>query len=271
MQRLAIKQQLMANEYLPHIMEVRVNADRAYLAVLSDVHEGLNNRKLLVNSVDFLISLGPTCKVVLGGDSTNSNTRHSKGCPTEEWASGDNQIEALVNDISPLVKSGQLIGILSGNHPNRVYQETYITLEMMVACLLGDRNLYKGPIGLVYFNVNKNLYVHHIMHKGNKREHGYDFFNADVTWIEHFHKPSAKPKIIVEHNKYNKTPIMKECWDIFNGSFQTMPDYAKRSGYRPYLPGFFITEMSGVPSARGVVPFIDHQLADMIDRGYVVG
>ena len=195
--------------------------------------------------MEFLVSLGPNVKVWLGGDSTNTVTRGSKGVPVEEWASGDHQVYALCEDIAPLVNSGQLIGISSGNHPNRVYNESFITLEMMIACLLGNKELYKGDQGIVYFNVNKNLYTHYIMHKAMRKEFAYDYFNADVTWMEHYHKPSAKSKVIVEHNKYNKKPIVKECWDIYNGSFQTYPKYAKQAGFRPCLPGFFITEMSG--------------------------
>lgn len=269
MQTLARKEQLLANDYVPHIIEVRVNAPRAGLAVLSDIHQGLNNRKLLKESVDFLLGLGPNVKVIVGGDCTNSNTRHSKGNPIEEWASGDKQITYLVEDIKPLFESGQLVGILGGNHPDRIFQETFINLEMMVACLLGDRELYKGSQGICYFNVNKILYTHYIMHKASRKEHGYDYFNADVTWTEHFHKPSCKPKVIVDHNKFAKKPVVKECWDIYNGSFQLNPNYAKQSGFRPYLPGFFVVEMGG--ESRSITPFIDHQLADLITRGYSIG
>ena len=66
-------------------MQVRVDADKGALAVLSDVHEGLNNRKQLQEAVDMLIKLGPNCKVVLGGDSTNTTTKNSKGNVLEEW------------------------------------------------------------------------------------------------------------------------------------------------------------------------------------------
>ena len=56
-------------------MQVRVDADKGALAVLSDVHEGLNNRKQLQEAVNMLVELGPNCKVVLGGDSTNTVTK----------------------------------------------------------------------------------------------------------------------------------------------------------------------------------------------------
>ena len=84
-------------------------------------------------------------------------------------------------------------------------------------------SLYKGEFGLLYFNVNKNCYVHHILHKNRKTKNYYDYFNADVTWFEHFHEPSAVPKVAIEHNKYTKKPIVKEVWELRQSSFQTFP------------------------------------------------
>ena len=68
---LARKIKSLNDSYEKHIMQVRVDADKGALAVLSDVHEGLNNRKQLQEAVEMLLYLGPNCKVVLGGDSTN--------------------------------------------------------------------------------------------------------------------------------------------------------------------------------------------------------
>ncbi len=47
--------------------------------VLSDIHQGLSNVRQLQDSIDMLLHLGPSCKVVLGGDSTNTTTGNSKG------------------------------------------------------------------------------------------------------------------------------------------------------------------------------------------------
>lgn len=91
-----------------------------------------------------LLNSGDRCKVILGGDSTNTTTKNSKGNVLEEWCSGSEQIYTLVDDMRPLYESGQLIGIIEGNHPKRAYNEAYITIEEMIASLLGDKSLYKG-------------------------------------------------------------------------------------------------------------------------------
>ena len=147
----------LTKSYEPHIIKCRVDGDKAALAVLSDVHQGLNDRRYLQDTVKFLLSLGDRCKVILGGDCTNTTTKNSKGNVLEEWCSGSEQIYTLVDDIRPLYESGQLIGIVEGNHPKRAYNEAYITIEEMIASLLGDKSLYKGCMGIVYFNVNDNL------------------------------------------------------------------------------------------------------------------
>jgi len=270
MTMLSDKIRMMKDTYTRHIMKCRVDADIGRLAVLSDIHEGLNDRQYLQDSVQFLLKLGNTCKVVIGGDCTNTTTKNSKGNVLEEWGSGDEQILALVDDIRPLYESGQLLGIIQGNHTQRAFNDAYITIEMMIATLLGDRNLYKGSMGIVYFNVNKNLYVHQIIHKHSVTMGAYDFFNADVSWYEHKHKPMARNKLIIEHNKYEKHPMPKECWDLFQSSFQTYPDYAKSASYRPSIPSYFICEMSGIKNDHSVVPYLDHDLARMIDRGYTI-
>lgn len=267
---LARKIKSLNDSYEKHIMQVRVDGNKAALAVLSDVHEGLNNRRQLQEAVDMLLHLGPNCKVILGGDSTNTTTRNSKGNVLEEWASGDEQVYAIVDDLKPLYESGQLIGITAGNHGARAYNDAFINVEMMIASLLGDRSLYKGEFGVVYFNVNKNCYVHHILHKHKKAKNHYDYFNADVTWYEHFHEPYAVPKLVIEHNKYVKKPVAKEIWELHQGSFQVYPDYCKASGIRPTIGGFYIAEMSGNEHQRQVIPYLDHQLHSLIERGYTL-
>lgn len=257
-----------SKSYLPNIMRVRVNGDKGALAVLSDVHEGMNNREYLQETVQFLLSLGDRCKVVIGGDATNNVTRNSKGSVIDEWSTGSEQIFSLVDDIRPLYESGQLLGIISGNHTKRSFDECYITIEAMIASILGDRSLYKGSMGIVYFNVNKNLYVHHIVHKHQTTFGAYDYFNADVNWFEHKHKPLIRPKIIIEHNKYNKIPVAKQCYDLFQSSFQNYPDYAKAAGYRPSIPGYFICEMTGDTHNRIVTPYLGSTYEQLVSNGY---
>jgi hypothetical protein len=260
---------LLTKSFEDNIIKCRVSGDRGALAVLSDVHQGLNDRKYLQDTVKFLLSLGDRCKVILGGDSTNTTTKNSKGNVLEEWCSGSEQIYTLVDDMRPLYESGQLIGIIEGNHPKRAYNEAYITIEEMIASLLGDKSLYKGSMGVVYFNVNDNLYVHQILHKHRSVEGAYDYFSADVNWYEHKHKPMTRPRVRIEHNKFVKKPVAKQVWDIYQSSFQVFPDYAKSSGYKPSVSGYYICEMTGDRHNRMATPYFDSDYINLIKSGYI--
>ena len=232
------------NALLPHVVTHRIDADWAHFSVWSDIHQGLNCRWLLQKAIQTVLNI-KNYYIWIGGDSTNSNTKNSKGIITEEWASGDKQIITLAEDLKPLYDAGRILGISRGNHTDRVYNDTYIVPEIMLACLLGNKELYKGHIGLLYFNVKKNLYIHYITHKNFKQKDYYDFVAADYIWREHFHAMEARPKLILEHNRIVKKPIVKRVWDIQNGSFQVLPEYAKANGYKFLLPGYYVANMNG--------------------------
>lgn len=253
-----------------HVIKTRVEADYGYLAVLSDIHEGLNCREYFKQEVEFLNNLPDNVKVIIGGDATNTVTANSKGNVIEETLSGDKQIYALVEDIKPLYESGKLIGILSGNHPDRVYNDTYICIEGIVATLLGDPTLYKGSQGIVYFNVNKNCYVHYILHRHMARQDAYDFLNADCLWKEHRHAPQATPKIVVQHNLFAKCPVARTVWEVKQPSFQAYPDYIRKSGGRPLPMGYYICQMSGDSKDRFLNPMWNEQFKQAINAGFTV-
>lgn len=263
-----IKQERLISEtFKQHVMKTRVEGNYGYLAVLSDIHMGLNGREYLQQELKFLNSLPDNVKVVVGGDATNTTTKNSKGSIREETLVGDEQVYALYEDLKPLYNSGKLLGITSGNHPNRVYNETYISIEGFVATLLGDKSLFKGSQGVVYFNVNKNCYVHYIVHKHTQRKDAYDYFNADATWKEHLHRPEVTPKIAVSHNLFAKTPVARVCYEIKQPAFQVYPDYVQKSGGRPLPLGYYICQMSGDIHDRRLTPIWNEDFKRLLDCG----
>lgn len=263
------KEKLLEKELMGHIIRHRIEADKAYLVVLSDVHTGLNDRNSLQKTVEFILTV-PNVYVILGGDSTNTITRNSKGNVLEEKLSGDKQLYAIVEDMKPLYEAGRLIGICSGNHPKRVQDETFINTEMIIATLLGDPKLYMGSMCLFYINVNKNCYVGGVIHKGSKQENYFEYLHADLVFREHFHLNKVIPKIVIDHNRTNKKPIVKTVYDIFAGSYQIYPDYGKSSGYRPLIPGTHFVELSGLKEKWGMKVFTDNDFYDIVKNGYKV-
>lgn len=259
------QEQYIAQAYEPHIMTTEVHDSFGYLAVLSDIHEGLNCREYLQKQIDFIMSMGDNFKVVIGGDATNTVTSNSKGNVLEETLSGEEQIYGLIDDIKPLYDSGKLLGIVSGNHPDRVYNETYISIEKMIANLLGDDSLYKGSQGIVYFTVNNNTYVHYILHRHVVRRDAYDYFNADCVWKEHLHAPEVTPKVLITHDLKHKKPIPRICYEIKQPSFQCYPDYIKKSGGRPLPMGYYVCQMSGDSNNKKLTPIWNEDLKTMVN------
>jgi len=255
---------MLEDRLAPHIVKYRVNDDKAFLVVLSDLHQGLNDRKTLQRTVQFILTV-PNCYVILGGDATNTITRGSKGDITEEWASGTEQLYTLVEDLKPLVDNNRLLAVCgNGNHPRRVQDETFISIEMMLATMLGDRSLYKGSMCLIYFNVNKNCYVGAVVHKGSKRDDFFEYMRYDFLIREHFHLYKTIPKLVIDHNKFTKKPIVKVAYDIWNGSYQIMPEYCKMAGYRPQLFGTHFIEMDGKEHTMKV--WTDNDFYDIMNR-----
>lgn len=262
------KEKLIEEALERHIKAIRVNADVAWLAVLSDIHQGANNRDYFKWMVDVIMQI-PNCYVVVGGDSTNSVTRNSKGNIRDEWAHGDEQILTLADDIKPLIDADRVIGIMgSGNHAARVVDEAFISPEMLLACMVGRRDLFLGEIALLYFNARKNCYVHGIVHQGAKRADYFDYMRCDVLWREHFHLNKVEPKLVIDHNRFTKKPVVRTTYEIWNGSYQGYPDYAKFKGYRPQALGSYIVEMSGVKEGRDIKVWSDVDLISAINKGY---
>lgn len=259
---------LMEEVYNKSICRIRVDGTNAYFVNLADLHYGLNHRGLVKQWLDFMFSI-PNLYIGLGGDAGNGVTRFSKGDVTEEWASGSKQLYALAEDLRQWVEAGRLLYIIKGNHmAGRMEDETYHTPEELLAWILGDPSLYKGSQVFVYFNVNKNCYIHFIQHKSPKKIDHFSWVNADVTWREHYHQNAWVEKLVIEHNKFVKKPAIKSVYEINSGHWQILPKFTTDSGIRPTPSGCWVAEMSGVMNGRDIKIWSNEQLLYMIKRGY---
>lgn len=260
------KESLFEDVYSDSVAEIRVESPSAYFVNLADLHYGLNHRKYFTQYLDFMYKI-PNLYIGIGGDAGNGVTRTSKGSPLEEWESGSKQLYALAEDLKPWVESDRLAYIIKGNHlAGRMEHDTYHTPEELLAWILGKPELYKGSQAILYFNVNKNCYVHYTQHKSSKKEDHFAWVNADITWREHHHLNGYKQKMVMEHNKYAKKPIIKEVLEVNSGHWQVLPEYMKEFGIRPTFPGCWIIEMGG--EKRFIYPWSNEQLIHIYKRGY---
>ena len=262
------KEQIASEKLNSHLFTHRINADKAFIVVLSDIHEGINHRAYFKSIIDFILTI-PNCYVIIGGDSINASIRGSKGNTTEEWSSGDKQIYDLVDDLKPLVDENRIIAIgEDGNHNDRIYNDAYISVNKMIAILLGIREKYTGNMCIGMINVNKCCYTLSIIHKNRKTNNYYEYQRVDLLIKEHWHDLKYECKAVFDFNKTAKTISLVPTYEIYNGSFLNLPDYGMKAGYRPQFMGTYFIELSG--KDRNISIWEDNKLYMAIKGGYKV-
>lgn len=262
------KEQIASKRLNHNLFTHRINSDKAFIVVLSDIHEGINNRDYFISIINFILSI-PNCYVIIGGDSINASIRGSKGNTREEWSSGDKQIYDLVDDLKPLVENNRIIAIgEDGNHNDRIYNDAYISVNKMIAVLLGIPEKYTGNMCIGMINVNKCCYTISIIHKNRKTNNYYEYQRVDVLIKEHWHDLKYECKPVFEFNKTAKTISLVPTYEIYNGSFLNIPDYAMKAGYRPQFMGTYFIELSG--KERNISVWEDNKLYQAIKGGYKV-
>lgn len=247
----------------------RIESDRAFVVTLSDLHVGMGDKNYIQYIVDFILSI-PNMYVVIGGDAINNTTRNSKGCVLEEYATGQEQIQLLVDYLKPLSENNRILAVCGGgNHERRSYEDCYISIPQIIATLLGVPNLYTADIAIGYINVRKVCYMYGVIHKHRKTNNYYEHMNMDILVKEHTHELNFKEKLVFEHNKIAKASSLKTVYELDNGSALALPSYAKFNGYRPLPIGCYIAELSGI--SRNIIIWKDSDLCRAIENGYNVG
>lgn len=235
------KELTLADELKSHVVTFRTDVDKAYFVNLADIHYGYCDKEMFVSTFEYLMSI-PNLYVGIGGDSTNNATRTSKSNPNEEWLTGDKQIYELAEILKPY--ADRILYIIAGNHgAGRMQDTVFYTPELLLATMIGKPEIYKGEFVFLYFNVGDNCFTHFAQHTSPKRDDHWDFINADFTYREHHHQNYVKKHVVVEHNKFAKVPVPKVCYTIWCGTFQVMPSYGKRLGYKFGVPGCYVVEM----------------------------
>jgi predicted phosphodiesterase len=263
------KEKILSDKLNENTFSMRVDADRAFLVTLSDLHVGMGERNYIKSIVDFILSV-PNMYVVLGGDAVNNTTKTSKGTVVEEYATGQEQLNMLVEYMKPLVEEKRIVAVCGGgNHERRTYNDCFISIPEMIATLLGIADFYVPDMAIGYINVRDNCYMYGVIHKHRKTKNYYEHLNCDVLVMEHTHELNFTEKLVLEHNKFAKKTSVKTIYELDNGSALALPSYAKFSGYRPLPIGCYITELSG--KKRDITIWKDSDLFKAIENGYNVG
>ena len=136
----------------------------------------------------------------------------------------------------------------------------------MLATLIGKPEIYKEEFCFLYFNVGKNCFVNFVQHMSPKRDGVWDWINADVTWREHHHQRYSKERVVIEHNKFEKIPVPKICYEVWGGTFQVYPSYAKEHGYRVGVPGCYVCEMRKSNKKKDLFLWTDDEFVRIMEK-----
>lgn len=240
-------------------LDMRVDADRAYIADVSDIHVGniyYNRQKfeeflLKVQSIDNLY-------LIIGGDSTDNATTNSASSVFEQSEHGGDQVLTAYHLLQPI--KDRILFCRSGNHGyERALKHNKLIPEQMLAELLGVP-FYHG-MASVFFNVNKNLYVIGTWHNA-KKPTAMEWLHTDITFYEHLHKTNWEKTHVATPNRIAKAWSMTEHYDIQSGSFLGWGGYSADKGYRPLDCGTSIVELSGERNKKSIRVHsdIDHVL-----------
>ena len=240
-------------------LDMRVDADRAYIADVSDIHVGniYHNRQKFEDFLSKVQSID-NLYLIIGGDSTDNATTNSASSVFEQSEHGGDQVLTAYHLLKPI--KDRILFCRSGNHGyERALKHNKLIPEQMLAELLGVP-FYHG-MASVFFNVNKNLYVIGTWHNA-KKPTAMEWLHTDITFYEHLHKTNWEKTHVATPNRIAKAWSMTEHYDIQSGSFLGWGGYSADKGYCPLDCGTSIVELSGERKKKSIRVHsdIDHVL-----------
>lgn len=243
-----VEDQLNANT-----MDIRIDADYAYLADLADVHVGaINHHSRKFTETVNLVQAVPNFYVIIGGDCTESAGIHTKSSVFEEKSHGYDQVKELRNKLRPI--RDRILFVRSGNHGHdRAMRNNKMAPEEILADLL-DVPYFRG-VGSAIVNVRKNTYVTCAWHT-NKRPDKFGWMQGvDIMFHEHQHLQGYDREPIATVNRFTKKWMVREMLHVQAGSFLSWGGYASSAGYKPQFTGTPVIELCGKKEQWGTTVY----------------
>lgn len=145
-------------------VEVFKFSDTITIVPLGDIHFGHSNANYakLKATVDY-ISKTPNCYTVLLGDIAETATKTSVGAAMfEEEYHIPQQLDMMVDTLTPLASEGKVFGVTVGNHEVRVAQTVGLNPMEIMARELGIPYLgYQGYVKIQVGSQNYHVMLHH--------------------------------------------------------------------------------------------------------------
>ncbi len=211
-----------------HILKVKPFKNYAEVLFWGDVHIGHPNcmeekaQSMLDWALEnnaYVLCMGDLIEAGLR-DSVGDSVYHQKLNPQE-------QMEKVVDMLLPLAKKRLLLGLIQGNHCNRIALSTGINITKVMCKLLGVR--YLGYSCWNLFQVRNNKYSIYTTHgaSGARFKHTKlksimdltQWISADVVAQGHVHSLASEPIIQQYVDKAKGQVVEKKCYVVLTGSY----------------------------------------------------
>lgn len=223
---------------------------------LADLHIGdaFTVEQLVKDTVSYIMEK-PYRFVILNGDLMNMALKGSKSDVYSEKYSPSDQVKYTAELLKPLWLNGRILAMQSGNHEDRVYEQTGIDISAWLAAEMGLQDRYNNNSFVLFVKFGRSInwtqtrdkknvysfYVRHGVGAGGRKSGGKlnkvmemsETIDCDVYIMSHVHDPILKPSIVYRTDNQNMTIYPAKRDYIITNAFQSFGGYGQKLGFNP--------------------------------------
>lgn len=249
--------------------DLSASGNNVRVVPLADLHIGdtQSDMKLIKSLLDGILELDDTY-CILGGDLMDSAIASSIGDTYAAKLQPMEQLEKCVELFAPLADAGKILGVLPGNHENRIYKAAGVDMTRVFCDQLNITSVYSETTALYFLKVgaqsrsgnkpgSKRPFVYTLYYthgSGGGRKAGgkinrlLDYANivdADVYVCCHTHMPAVAKMEYFRPCPQTCTVARVEKTFVNTASALTYGGYGDRQGYAPASNAYPVIELHG--------------------------
>lgn len=212
----------------PTLHRAKFDEDKVTLVLMGDTHIGSRHYDSDLHKRDLEWCLENDSKLILMGDQIEAATRDSVGSGVyQQNEIIEGQVEHFLELHKELADNGQILGLHSGNHEDRVYKAVGFDIAKNMADRLGVKYFDVGQ--LHYIRVGGEGYTIYTTHgaSGARMPHtkikaAIDLQNlaeADIYAMGHLHQLSHHTRQFYRANLRNKTVVEAQKHFMVTGAY----------------------------------------------------
>ncbi|QJT70425.1 hypothetical protein [Microcystis phage MaeS] len=192
-------------------------------------------------------------RILINGDIIEGVTKQSKGDLYEQKLSPREQIQMAADYFKPYT---DLIDcVISGNHDQRIQNETSLDPVEIFCEKLGILDKYAGVEALVGYSMKKRFYSIQMFHgagggstlaaiENNMKKYKAKT-NAQIMYCGHWHKEFAKPLRYFATDPFNGVVREEKHYLVCGNAAVNTAKYAKKAGYEETFPSQAVMTLAG--------------------------